>query len=268
MKLTITSKDNAQIKYLRKLISSSKFRKEEKKFVIEGLRICDEALKNNLKIKKVFYTEKFYEKNTDLINRISKVVSEVILISEGIAKSISDTENPQGIIAICENIDNSFDNLNLENIQKTVLLENIQNPSNLGSIIRTCDALNIKNIFILGNSCDIYNPKVLRGSMGGFFRVSFIFEENSEKCIKKLQESGFKIYATVPDKNASHIGKINFTGKCGIVFGNEGNGMSKSSIEACSDKITIPMNIDSESLNVSVAAGISMWEMCGRGKEL
>ena len=127
MKLTITSKDNTQIKYLRKLISSSKFRKEEEKFVIEGSRICDEALKNNLNIKKVFYTEKFYEKNISLINQISKVASEVILISESIAKSISDTENPQGIIAICENIANSFDNLNLENIQKVVLLENIQN---------------------------------------------------------------------------------------------------------------------------------------------
>ena len=103
MKLTITSKDNSQIKYLRKLISSSKFRKEEKKFVIEGLRICGEALKYNLKIKKVFYTEKFYEKNLDLINQISKVASEIILISESIAKSISDTENPQGIIAVCEN---------------------------------------------------------------------------------------------------------------------------------------------------------------------
>ena len=113
MKLTITSKDNSQIKYLRKLISSSKFRKEEKNFVIEGLRICDEALKNNLKIKKVFYTEKFYEKNADMINQISKVTSEVILISESIAKSISDTENPQGIIAVCENIINSFDKLNL-----------------------------------------------------------------------------------------------------------------------------------------------------------
>ena len=268
MKLTITSKDNAQIKYLRKLISSSKFRKEEKNFVIEGSRICDEALKNNLKINKVFYTEKFYEKNISLINEILKVVPEVILISESIAKSISDTKNPQGIIAVCENMVNGFDNLSLENIQKIVLLENIQNPSNLGSIIRTCDALNIKNIFIIGNSCDIYNPKVLRGSMGGFFRVSFIFEENSEKCIKNLQKSGFKIYATVPDRNASHIGKIDFTGKCGIVFGNEGNGMSESSIEACNEKITIPMNIDSESLNVSVAAGISMWEMCSRGKEL
>ena len=88
------------------------------------------------------------------------------------------------------------------------------------------------------------------------------------ECIKNLQKSGFKIYATVPDKNANPIGKINFKGKCGIVFGNEGNGMSKESIDVCDDKITIPMNKNSESLNVSVAAGISIWEMCNRGKEL
>lgn len=268
MKFTITSKENPQIKYLRKLISSSKFRKEEKKFVIEGSRICDEALKNNLKIKKVFYTEKFFEKNINLINELSKVSSEVILISESIVKSISDTENPQGVIAVCENIINNFDNSNLNDVQKIILLENIQNPSNLGSIIRTCDALNIHKVFILGSSCDIYNPKVLRGSMGGFFRVSFIFEEDSEKCIKKLQKLGFKIYATVPYKNANCIGKINFTDKCGIILGNEGNGIQEKTIEACDEKITIPMNNDSESLNVSVAAGISMWEMCGRGKEL
>lgn len=268
MKLVINSKENPQIKYVKKLILSSKFRKEEKKFVIEGSRICDEALKNNLKIKKVFFTEKFLEKNNDLINRLVESSSEAILVSETVAKSISDTETPQGIIAVCETMINNFDNLNLGDIRKVILLENIQNPANLGSIIRTCDALNINQIFILGKGCDIYNPKVLRGSMGGFFRVSFAFEEDAEKCIKNLQKSGFKIYATVPDKNANPIGKINFKGKCGIVFGNEGNGMSKESIDVCDDKITIPMNKNSESLNVSVAAGISIWEMCGKGKEL
>ena len=255
----ISSKDNFNIKHVKKLISSAKFRAETKSFVIEGVRMCEEALKTKSKILKAFYTEKFAEKFPEIIAEIASNSGQNFLISESLIKVISDAQTPQGIVLVCEEKEQKKSNKNLgENI---VLLEGVQNPSNLGSIFRVCDALGIKDVFILSGSCDVYNPKVLRGSMGSIFRLNLFLKENSTQCIKDLKNLGYKIYATVPKNDAMPLDKTKFFGKSGIVFGNEGNGLKKETINACDLSITIPMSKETESLNVSVAAGITIWEM-------
>ena len=154
----ISSKDNSNIKHVKKLISSSKFRAETKSFVIEGVRMCEEALKSNSKILKAFYTKKCAEKYPKLIDEIANTSEQSFLISESLIKVISDSQTPQGIVLVCKQKDQ---NRIINDLGKNiVLLENVQNPSNLGSIFRVCDALGVKDIFILGDSCDIYNPKV------------------------------------------------------------------------------------------------------------
>ena len=259
----ILSKDNSNIKYVKKLISSSKFRAETKLFVIEGVRMCEEALKSKSKILKAFYTEKCTEKYPRLIDEIANNSDQTFLVTESLIKVISDSQTPQGVVLVCEQ--KSWGNKDLgENI---VLLENVQNPSNLGGIFRVCDALGIKDVFILGDSCDIYNPKVLRGSMGSIFRLNLFLKNDSVECIKSLKNLKYKIYATVPKNNATPLNKIDFSGKCGIIFGNEGNGIKEETIKACDCNITIPMNKETESLNVSVAAGIVIWEMIKRGNK-
>ncbi len=261
----ISSKDNSNIKYVKKLISSSKFRAETKSFVIEGVRMCEEALKSKSKILKAFYTEKCAEKYPKLIDEIANTSEQSFLITESLIKVISDAQTPQGIVLVCEQVTQNQINEDLgENI---VLLENIQNPSNLGSIFRVCDALGVIDVFILGDSCDVYNPKVLRGSMGSIFRLNLFLEEDSLECIKNLKDLGYKIYATVPRSDAVSLDKTEFLGKNGIILGNEGNGLKKETIDACNYSITIPMNKETESLNVSVAAGILVWEMVKRGNK-
>ncbi len=259
----ISSKDNFNIKHVKKLISSAKFRAETKSFVIEGVRMCEEALKAKSKILKAFYTEKFAEKYPRLVDEITNSSAQNFFIAESLIKVISDAQTPQGIVLVCEEKEQKKSNKNLGG--NIVLLESVQNPSNLGSIFRVCDALGVKDVFVLSDSCDIYNPKVLRGSMGSIFRLNLFLKENSAQCIKDLKNLGYKIYATVPRNDAIPLSKTKFSGKCGIVFGNEGNGLKKETINACDCNITIPMSKETESLNVSVAAGIMIWEMIKKG---
>lgn len=262
----ISSKTNKNIKYAKKLLLMPKFRKQERKFITEGARLCEEALNNSVDISSIFYTQKFKNKNPDLINSIISKSKESFVINEEIAKFISDTDGPQGILCICEKPSTKNTNENFKNIDKIVLFENIQNPSNIGSIFRSCDALGVKAVAISTGSCDIYSPKVLRGSMGSIFRLNIIEPESMLKFAKSLKNSGFKIYGTVPNNNALRLGDILFENKCAIAFGNEGNGLTEEILGVCDYKLTIPMNEFAESLNVSVAAGISIWEMMGRGK--
>lgn len=264
----ITSKENVHVKHAKKLLSSSKFRKEENCFSIEGIRLCEDAFKSGVNIEKVFYTQNCFEKFGNLISGIIKSVKNSFLVSQNIINIISDTDAPQGIVCICKQSETEIRESNITKSPKIVVLESIQNPSNLGSILRTCDALGVKLIGISENSCDIYNPKTLRGSMGSTFRLNIMFYKDTSEFIKYLQQHSFKVYASVPDDNAIPLGSINFEGKTGIVFGNEGNGLEQKTIDSCNGKMTIPMNKNTESLNVSVAAGIAIWEMTDRGKNI
>lgn len=260
----ISSKTNKNIKYAKKLLSLPKIRKQEGKFIIEGVRLCEEALKNSVDISVLFYTQKLRERFPDLINDMISKSEEHFVINEEVADFISDTGTPQGVFCICKKI--SENRKDFKSVDKCVLLENIQNPSNLGSIFRSCDALGVRRVVVSSGSCDLYSPKVLRGSMGAAFRLNLVETENMEEFIKGLKNNGFKVYAAVPNKNALKLGDIKFKNKSAIVLGNEGNGLTENVINVCNFKMTIPMNELSESLNVSVAAGISIWEMMNRGK--
>ena len=148
-----------------------------------------------------------------------------------------------------------------DKIGKFIALENIQDPSNMGTILRTAEAIGVNGVIISQNSCDIYNPKSLRGSMGAVFRIPVLVVENMSEEIIKLNDEGFTTYAAVPDKNAININKTSFKDASVIVLGNEGNGLAKETMSSCMYLITIPMLGRAESLNVATAASIMMWEM-------
>lgn len=255
----ISSKTNANIKYAKKLLTSASFRKKEESFLLEGVRLCDDALKSRVRFKTVFFTEKCREKFSEIINSLIDKSENAFEITEDIIKIISDTDTPQGVVCICEMP--LSDEKSGKYLDKLVMLENIQNPSNLGSIFRTCDALGVQNVIISGDSCDIYNPKALRGSMGATFRLNINICEDFRSCISALIKSGYKVYATIPSNDAEILGTDNlFSEKCAVIFGNEGNGITPETINLCTGRLTIPMTENAESLNVSVAAGIVIWE--------
>ena len=254
---TIESLDNEKIKLVRKLCTSRKARKENNLFVIEGLRLCYDAVMSNINIHRTFYTQSAYEKFHNKINEIIKVSKESYLITESISQKISETSSPQGIFCVAE-FRSTDQKRNFTSNEKIVILENIQDPSNLGTILRSAEAFGINNIILSHNCVDIYSPKVLRGSMGAIFRIDFI---SSPDLVSFIKELPMKTYATVPDKSAKKITDIDFSTGAALIIGNEGNGISNELLKSCDEKITIPMNGMAESLNAATAASIAMWEM-------
>lgn len=267
MKTEISSKNNETVKNVRKLFNSSKFRNNERKFAIEGIRLCEEAVKSNVEITQIFYTKKCFEKFSDLIGKIVKKNNvREFLVSEAVMQFMSDTEGPQGIICVCNFIDKFVNMSKIKAYSNIILLENLQNPSNLGSIFRSLNAFDIDFVGISFDSCDIYNPKALRGSMGAIFKLNIMKINDFSEFISLLKAKKITVCATVPDENAENITALNNLDKKAVILGNEGNGISDETLKLCDKKMTIPMNPLCESLSVAVAAGIVAWEMSGKGK--
>ena len=256
----LESKENSEIKKISKLMSSKKFRIKEKQFVIEGARLCEDAANSGIIIEKVFYTEKAQEKYSKIVDRIKKTSNDSFLVTEKIMNFITDTKTPQGLVCVCKQFDDKFNIEKVKNSKKLIALENIQDPSNLGTIFRTAEALGLEGVILTDDCCEVFSSKVLRGSMGAVFRVP-IYTFESTKDVFNLFGKDFNIFGAVPDKNAVDIRKVDFSKKSIVLVGNEGNGLKEETIKKCKEKVTIPMQGKSESLNAAVAASIAMWEM-------
>ena len=257
MNIVITAKNNPKIKEIKALLTSSKERKNNGLFVLEGVRLCCDAIKSGCKIMSAFCTETCVEKYSEDIALVQENCDNFYLVSNDVLKTISDTVNPQGVVCVAKMSTNDFE---YESGKKYIALDTVQNPDNLGAISRTAEAFGIDGLVIFGG-CDIYNPKALRASMGALIRlpvkVCQSLEEEIEKC-KKVEISSF---ATVPDRDAKDITKVDFSKGAFCIIGNEGNGVSQEIIELCDEKITIKMAGRAESLNAAAAASITMWEL-------
>lgn len=261
MKEIITSKNNPLVKNIVKLLNSSKHRNKNKLFVVEGLRLCRDAMLSNAEIKYLIYSDSAMQKYSRHINDIANCSELCYQVSDNVFLDMSDTISPQGVMCVCKMLDKNVDVDKIGNVGKLIVLEDIQDPSNMGTILRTAEALGIDAVILSSNCCDIYNPKVLRGSMGAVFRVNILMSDNIPSLIDKFNKLGFDTYATLPSFNAQHINKVKFSNKSISVIGNEANGITEQTIDRCSYKITVPMLGRAESLNASTAASIVMWEM-------
>lgn len=261
MEVKIASRDNKNVKEVIKLINSSKDRYKTKLFIIEGLRLCMDAYKTNVSIKKVFYTYDAKLKYKDELYKLMNKAEQCYLVSKNVMSSLSDTKSPQGIICVCAMLDKYITLDKIDINERYIALENIKDPSNLGTILRTLEALGFKTAILSSGCCDIYNTKVLRGSMGAIFRLELLVCDNMVTDFKILNKCGFRTYACVVDSDADDITKIEFKNGDIAVIGNEANGLSKCMIDMCQHRITIPMFGRAESLNASAAANIIMWEM-------
>lgn len=251
----ITSKENSLIKLTSELQNSSKKRHKTGLFVLEGLRICKDAFENGIRFDKLIISKTAKEKFCSIISDFSSVCAECYLLPDSLFKKISETDSPQGIIVLAKKPETK----KLDFSQgRFVGLENLQDPSNLGAIARSCEALGADGILLSKNCCDPFSPKSLRASMGTLLRIPVIILDDFVNDIKKL---GLKTFACVVDSEALPITKANFTDGSIVLIGNEANGLTADTINACDLKITIPMNGTAESLNASVAAAIAVWEM-------
>ena len=252
----ITSKDNELIKEIKKL-KEKKFRDLSKQFTVEGIKMVAEAIEEKANINTIVVCE-------DCVNNGSidkKLLYEIakyncIYVTEKVFNVITDVTNPQGILAV---INQNHNNNEIDySADFIVILDGIQDPGNLGTILRTVDSANLKQLIVSKETADCYNPKVVRSTMGGIFRVNVIRENNLIECIKNLKEKGFEIVVTSLETENS-IYNISYNKKA-VIIGNEANGVSKEILDIADVKVKIPMLGKTESLNAGVAAGIMIYE--------
>lgn len=259
--IEITSKDNASVKNAVRLMSGAKERRERGAFIVEGVRMCTEVLENNIEIEELFFTEEARSKYTQAIERLLEKAAKAYLITPEISQKIADTLSPQGVFVVgtmsVKKLD--FDNFNSNG--QYILLENLQDPSNVGAIFRTAEALGLDGAFLSSDCCDQFNPKAMRASMGAVFRLPVMIIDDVPAAIKKFKSMSMRPLASVPDRDSSKITCVRFFKGVVMCIGNEGNGLTADTLEACGERVTIPMNGRAESLNAATAAAILMWEM-------
>lgn len=251
MNLIIESKDNKTIKEIKKL-HEKKYRNASKKFIVEGTRFVEEALKSDFEIEYVIINEKLKEKVSSIVPKCN---TKVLIVSESIFESICSTENPQGIACVVKNkklnpnLDDGF----------YVLLDKVQDPGNLGTIIRTANAAGASGVILIKGTVDVYNDKTLRATMGSIFKIPIILDDDLSFTLN-LKDNGFKIITSSLDTDMNFY-SLNLKNKVIIAIGNEGNGISSTIYDISDYKVKVPMPGNAESLNASVAAGIMMFEI-------
>ena len=252
----ITSRENGLIKHIIKL-KEKKYRKEYNEYIIEGVKIVEEAIEENAKIKQIIISQEAIESELvqkHLKEELQKI--DYIQVPSNIFKLISEVEKPQGVLAIIEKEKTKED---IDYSQDIILaLDDLQDPGNFGTIIRTADSIGLKQILISKGTTEAYNPKVIRSTMGAIFRVKIIECENLGQTLKNIQKNDYQIVVTDLNTDKS-IYDIKMQKKV-IVIGNEANGVSKEIKEQSDIKAIIPMFGKTESLNASIATGVILYE--------
>lgn len=259
--MTVTSKDNPLVKEWRQLCRETKRRRQSGCFALEGARLCGDALHSGLPLRAVLYTVAALESYGATVRPLLAAAEQAVEIPPELAQYMADTATPQGVFCIAKSLDNPLDLDTIDIMGRYGLLEDIQDPGNLGTMIRTAEALGLDGLVLSAGCCDIYNPKVLRSSMGGVFRLPMLTGVSMPRTIQTLQERGMCAYACVVDADACPVQAVTFAPGSLCVIGNEGNGLRPETVAVCARRITIPMTGRAESLNASLAAGIVMWEM-------
>lgn len=254
----IKSKDNNKIKYVRNL-SSKKFRDEENAFVVEGVKFVLEAINEGADIKFLLVSEDV--QNKDEVKKIISLADEdkAVICSRQIFDGAADTVSAQGVLAVInKKTPNKEDLINRYNF--IIMCDRIQDPGNLGTIVRIADAFGPAALFLNRGCVDLYNPKVVRASAGAVFRVPFIIDDSDSEFIDIMKEKDFYIVSTVVDSEYT-FDNMEERQKICLVIGNEGQGVSQEILNNSDISLTIKMTGRAESLNASVAAGISIYEI-------
>ncbi len=254
--MVITSSTNKQVKNVMHLMTKASARREQKLFVVEGIKMFLETPSE--KINKVFISESCFNENKEIAAKVKEHSYEVV--KDSVFKEMSGTVTPQGIMALVSTSTYDIEEIvDKEKKQVFVVLEGLQDPGNMGTIIRTAEGAGVSAIIMDKNTVDIYNPKVIRSTMGSIFRVPFIISENLVQTVSVLQKNGINVYAAHL-KGKIYYDETNFTKSSAILIGNEGNGLSDEISKVADRLIKIPMCGQVESLNASVAAAILMYE--------
>lgn len=252
----ISSTSGKQIKNIISLQNKAGFRYESGQYVVEGLRICNEIPKDMLV--KAYISESFHSKmkSGDIVCDIC----EYEIVKDSVFKEIALTKTPQGILAVVKQPRYNLSNMLDRKKCTLIFLDDVRDPGNLGTIIRTAEGANIDGIVMSKGTVDAFNPKVIRSTMGAIYRMPFVYVDDLSEAIAQAKQSGVSFYAAHL-KGTDDYAAIRYPDKRAVVIGNEANGISDDVTDMCDMLVKIPMTGDVESLNASVAAAVLMYEL-------
>jgi rRNA methylases len=261
----ITSESNGKIKEIVKLQKSARERRKRKCFLAEGVKMVREAFGCG-KLQSIYLSERFWEsQGEDWRDITGRVAWEVV--SETVFHKIADTVTPQGVLGVAEMPEYRMEELMEDSRHAYILLDDIRDPGNLGTILRTAEGAGMSGVVMSRGTVDVFNPKVVRATMGAIFRVPFCYEEDLAECIGKMKSAEIPVYGTMMVGNGLYD-EPDYSGRVGVVIGNEANGISGKVAEALTGGIRIPMEGRLESLNASVAAAVLMYEIARQRRRI
>ena len=251
----ITSTSNIQVKELLRLQKKSREREKEGVFIVEGPRMAEEIPRE--RIVKLYVSESFQAKCVKEKN--DRFIQEAEVMSDTVFAHVSDTKTPQGILAIVRMPKYDLSDLLQGDHTHLLILESVQDPGNLGTMVRTGEGAGITGIIMNKTTVDLFNPKTIRSTMGSIYRVPYLITEHLPDLLDELHKENIRLYAAHL-KGDTYYDAFDFTGACGFLIGNEGNGLSDEIAECADCYLKIPMEGKVESLNAAVSAALLMYE--------
>ena len=251
----ITSASNDKIKEIKKLIKSASRRRETGLYIVEGIRMVREIPAGA--IRTLYVAESMTDKFADICNQTH---ADVEIVRDSVFQSMSDTNTPQGILAEVYQTSRTEEDLFAGNVEPFLLIiERLQDPGNLGTIIRTAEGAGVNGIILSADTVDMYNPKVIRSTMGSVFRMPIVVADDLVAAIDRVKTRGIPVYGA--HLNGAAFYEKDFSGGCAFLIGNEGNGMSDEISAKADDLIRIPMCGQVESLNAAISTAVIAYEV-------
>ncbi|MDP3025489.1 MAG: RNA methyltransferase [candidate division Zixibacteria bacterium] len=250
-----------KLKQISKL-KTEKERNSKGRFLIEGVRLCQEALSSDWEVELILFSGEFSESSVGqrLIEEFSKRGIEVFGIKKKEIEKLTDTETPQGIVALVKKKKFTLSKDILKKSSLLLGLDNIRDPGNLGTMIRTADAAGTNGVLLSKGCVELYNPKVIRSTMGSIFHLPVVEGLDLKEVLPEMKVSGFKIFSSEVHQGKDYT-KISYPEKICLLIGGESSGISKEVSNLADERIKVPIFGKAESLNASVAAGILLYEM-------
>lgn len=255
----ITSNSNAKVKQLLIWQKKRRVREEDGIYIVEGIRMFVEAPK--ARVREVYVSESFYKKKKEELN-LDRWGRKLEILSDSVYAHVSDTKTPQGVLVVMEQMQYSLEEVIASKGERAPLLmvlDNLQDPGNLGTILRAGEAAGVTGVLMSSDTVDIYNPKVIRSTMGSIYRMPFIYVEHLPEAVKMLNAKGIHTYAAHLKGRHSYE-EEDFTKGTAFLIGNEGNGLRVEVADAAEIYVKIPMCGEVESLNAAIAASVLMFE--------
>lgn len=254
----ISSESNAQIKEIVKLQKSARERRKKSIFVVEGIKLTKEAASHG-KLKKIYTSKQIYNQADDSLLKLF-ANHDFEVVSDNVFRGISETVTPQGMLGLVQMPSYDLEEILDDERQSIILLDDLRDPGNLGTIMRTAEGANMSGVVLSRESVDLFNPKVVRATMGAIFRVPFYYADDLVNVIQLMKEREIPVYGTMMQGSVVYD-SLDYRKSIGIVIGNEANGISSKVIKNLTGGVRIPMAGKLESLNAAVSAAILMYEI-------